>query len=107
VIDLVPARANPLPHGLRLVGRRLRAVLVGALDQHLLLASGTIKPILAQMNHFNSWSKIWRSEKSACRLSVARPSGVRNQAAGKVFNAERLKRLEEIFRSVCTDFEVD
>lgn len=26
---------------------------------------------------------------------------------GKVFRAEHLRRLEEIFRSVCTDFEVD
>src|SRR5262249_35969519 len=39
VVVFMSTRANPLPHGLRLIGRRLGTVLVGALDEHLPLSN--------------------------------------------------------------------
>src|SRR5262249_18724451 len=45
------------------------------------------------------------TQGSPRRLRPSCALGVRRQTGGKVFDAARIKRLEEIFRSVCTDFE--
>src|SRR5215472_8402330 len=45
------------------------------------------------------------TQGSPRRLRPSCALGVRHQTARKVFDAARIKRLEEIFRSVRTDFE--